>query len=172
MLIKLSPPKTLQRLQNKTLRKKWSNLGQKEGKRKIWHKYHNNTNMFFSLPPCAIFLTHLHFPRVQFFQRWSWGRGLGTRDRELHCLFSWKSRSFIYRYGKNLRHTSQTPHLKICHDFSKNWPIFKRAIFAYLFLSGIEGTEWKLITNIDAVPGAFENDNIDLVYTKATWNKK
>ena len=45
--------------------------------------------------------------------------GLGTRNWKVRNLFSWKSESFIWRYGKYLRHTNQTSYFRFSQVFYK-----------------------------------------------------
>ena len=78
----------------------------------------------YSLSACAVFLT------LKLGQG-----GLGTRNWKIRNLFSWKSESLIWRYGKDLRHTNQTSHPRFSQVFYKKLVNFSDIlIFLLIFI--------------------------------------
>ena len=78
----------------------------------------------YSLSTCAVFLT------LKLGQE-----GLGTRDWKIRNLFSWKSESFIWRYGKDLRHTNQTSYPRFSQVFYKKLVNFSDIIIFLLIFT-------------------------------------
>ena len=103
----------------------------KKEKENISQKHHHNTNMF-SLPPRCHFVDISWLSKLAFFQTLNFGtEGILTRNQELACLFSWKARSFIFRYGRDLRYVNETTHLPV---LQKKCQFLRHQFFLLIFV--------------------------------------